>query len=151
MKLKLVFVIVIGGCIAWVLYSKRRAPTLQSMSPESVEYMGVFDNSKLKDDGVSELNMFFEKYRKLLKKCNKVDFEEMQRHMRSWFDIVMEIYHRLPNDAYVQRDTKVAIQNIEQNLKNHIEIIRSTCSFSSMGIDPTYEFYRSTGMKAFND
>lgn len=141
------------GSILWfVFYRNRKLQKYQKTSPDIEKYMIIIPESEpFKGLASSELNLFFEKYKDSFEACDRSEFDDMQNHMETASKNLMEILMRLPNDAYVQRDTKVAMSNIESILRNHLEDVRTRCSFSSLGIDPTYEFFRVTGMTAFNE
>jgi hypothetical protein len=155
MVIDIVALVILLASIAWVVfYRGRKVQKYQKTSPDIERYMAMIPGSEtepFKDLASSELDSFFEKYKNSFRECERSDFDAMQTHMDSSIKNLNEILQRLPNDAYVQRDTKVAVSNIESILRNHLEDVRTRCSFPALGLDPTYEFQRVTGMTAFND
>jgi len=150
----IIVLVVLLGSIAWVyFYRNKKVQKYQKTSPDVEKYMAMIpdDFKPFKDLASSELDSFFEKYKGSFEACERPDFDAMQTHMETALKNLKEILERLPNDAYVQRDVKVAVSNIESILRNHLEDVRTRCSFPALGIDPAYEFYKVTGMTAFNE
>ena len=151
----IIVLVILLGSIAWIyFYRNRNVKKYEKTSPDIEKYMAMIPGSEtepFKGLASTELDSFFEKYKDSFEACDRSDFDALQTHMETCMKNLTEILMRLPNDAYVQRDVKVATSNIESILRNHLEDVRTRCSFSAMGLDPAYEFQRVTGMTAFND
>lgn len=149
----IIVLMVLLGLIAWVVYRKasKKVSAYKATSPDLAQYMNMIPESEYKVIASSELDSFFEKYKGSFQACERSEFDAMKEHMETSSKNLNEILERLPNDAYVQRDTKVAMSNIESILRNHLEDVRTRCSFPALGLDPTYDFHKVTGMTAFND
>jgi hypothetical protein len=149
----IIVLVILLGLIAWVVfYRGRKVEKFKKISPDLGNYMDTIPASEpFKDLASSEIDAFLEKYKRSFEACDRLEFDAMQAHMESCLKNLKEILDRLPNDAYVQRDTKVGVSNIESILRNHLEDVRTRCSFPALGLDATYEFQKATGMTAFND